>query len=124
MDGSTVGVADTPLCRSLARASIHASIPREAEAVEKLKVCLLAFLTCALESRDLPIIGQAIRFAALEQGAAPVLFTNHRVPVPQAAFANAVMGHGLVREDMHTGSVSHMGVGDLGGVGGLWCPIV
>ena len=26
------------------------------------------------------------------------------------AFANAVLGHGLVREDMHTASVSHLGV--------------
>ena len=110
MDGSPLGFADTPLCRAIARASIQAVIPREAEAIEKLRVCLLDFLTCALESRDLPISGQAIRFAAMEQGAAPVLFTDYRVPVPQAAFANAVMGHGLVREDMHTGSVSHMGV--------------
>ena len=110
MDGSPIGVVDIPLCRAIAQASINARIPHEPEAVDKLKVCLLDFLTCALESRDLPIIGQAIRFAALEQGAAPVLFTNYRVPVPQAAFANAVMGHGLVREDMHTGSVSHMGV--------------
>jgi 2-methylcitrate dehydratase PrpD len=30
--------------------------------------------------------------------------------VGEAAFANAVLGHGLVREDMHTGSVSHLGV--------------
>ncbi|WP_227323382.1 MmgE/PrpD family protein, partial [Acidisoma silvae] len=102
--------ADLPLCRSMARAALSANIPREAEAAEKLRICLLDFLTCALESRDLPISGQAIRFAAMEQGSAPVLFTDHRVPVPQAAFANAVMGHGLVREDMHTGSVSHMGV--------------
>ena len=27
-----------------------------------------------------------------------------------AAFANAVMGHGLVREDMHAGSISHHGI--------------
>lgn len=110
MAGQPVGAAETPLCRSIARAALTAAIPREAEAIEKLRVCVLDFLTCALESRDLPISGQAIRLAAMEQGMAPVLFTGHRVPVPQAAFANAVMGHGLVREDMHTGSVSHMGV--------------
>jgi 2-methylcitrate dehydratase PrpD len=110
MDGSPIASSETPLCRAVARASIEATIPREAEAIEKLRVCLLDFLTCALESRDLPISGQAIRFATMEHGAAPVLFTKYRVPVPQAAFANAVMGHGLVREDMHTGSVSHMGV--------------
>ena len=27
-----------------------------------------------------------------------------------AAFANAVMGHGLVREDMHSGSISQLGI--------------
>ena len=33
-----------------------------------------------------------------------------RVGVQDAAFANAVAGHGLVREDMHAGAVSHLGV--------------
>ncbi|HEX4139708.1 MAG TPA: MmgE/PrpD family protein [Candidatus Methylacidiphilales bacterium] len=105
--GSEVRV---PLCRDLARQAANATVPRAAEAAEKIRVCVLDYLTCALESRDLPISRQAIRFAALEQGRAPILFTDHHVPVPQAAFANAVMGHGLVREDMHTGSVSHLGV--------------
>ena len=99
-----------PLCRDLAAQARAATIPRAAECLEKIRICLLDFLTCALESRDLPISVQAIRFAAQEAGAAPLLFTDHAVPVPQAAFANAVMGHGLVREDMHTGSVSHLGV--------------
>ena len=110
MDGVLEPGVGLALCRALARQSAAARIPRATEAAEKVRICLLDFLTCALESRDLPISGQAIRFAALEEGHAPVLFTNHHVPVPQAAFANAVMGHGLVREDMHTGSVSHLGV--------------
>lgn len=99
-----------PLCRDLAAQARAAAIPRAGECQDKIRICLLDFLTCALESRDLPISVQAIRFAAQEEGAAPVFFTDHSVPVPQAAFANAVMGHGLVREDMHTGSVSHLGV--------------
>ena len=33
-----------------------------------------------------------------------------RTVASDAAFVNAVLGHGLVREDMHTGSVSHLGV--------------
>jgi len=99
-----------PLCRDLAAQARAATIPRASECLEKIRICLLDFLTCALESRDLPISVQAIRFAAQEAGSAPVLFTDHRAPVPQAAFVNAVMGHGLVREDMHTGSVSHLGV--------------
>ena len=36
--------------------------------------------------------------------------TAQHSSVLQAAFANAVAGHGLVREDMHAGSVSHLGV--------------
>ena len=36
--------------------------------------------------------------------------TKVRASASEAAFANAVLGHGLVREDMHTGSVSHLGV--------------
>ncbi|MBW4025312.1 MAG: MmgE/PrpD family protein [Proteobacteria bacterium] len=99
-----------PLCRELARQSREAAIPNAGDCIEKFRVCLLDFFTCALESRDLPIPKQAIRLAAQEAGRAPVIFTNHHAPVPQAAFANAVMGHGLVREDMHTGSVSHLGV--------------
>ena len=36
--------------------------------------------------------------------------TKVRASAAEAAFANAVLGHGLVREDMHTGSVSHLGI--------------
>ena len=36
--------------------------------------------------------------------------TRVRASAAEAAFANAVLGHGLVREDMHTGSVSHLGI--------------
>ncbi len=36
--------------------------------------------------------------------------TKLRVSPGDAAFANATLGHGLVREDMHTGAVSHLGV--------------
>jgi 2-methylcitrate dehydratase PrpD len=39
-----------------------------------------------------------------------VIGTRVRASAAEAAFANAVLGHGLVREDMHTGSVSHLGI--------------
>jgi len=44
------------------------------------------------------------------QGPANIIGSTDRVPVSEAAFVNAILGHGLVREDMHTGSVSHLGV--------------
>ncbi|MBZ5633070.1 MAG: MmgE/PrpD family protein [Acidobacteriia bacterium] len=43
-------------------------------------------------------------------GPASLIGTRVRASAAEAAFANAVLGHGLVREDMHTGSVSHLGI--------------
>jgi 2-methylcitrate dehydratase PrpD len=68
------------------------------EVVAKVQIALLDYLSCAYESRDLPWSQQAIR--AIGTSGAP----------RDAAFVNAILGHGLVREDMHTGSVSHLGV--------------
>ena len=81
-----------------------------AEVVEKVKVCLMDFLSAAYESLDLPWSLQALRIAGEERGHAAIIGSNLRVPVGDAAFVNGVLGHGLVREDMHTGSVSHIGV--------------
>jgi 2-methylcitrate dehydratase PrpD len=43
-------------------------------------------------------------------GPASIVGRPLRVGIHDAAFANAVAGHGLVREDMHAGAVSHLGV--------------
>jgi 2-methylcitrate dehydratase PrpD len=84
-------------------------LPREA--VEKVKISLLDMLSCALEARDLPWSSQAIRIASRTSGGtATIIGTPHRASTTDAAFANATIAHGLVREDMHTGSVSHLGV--------------
>lgn len=80
------------------------------EVVAKLKLCLLDFFACAFEARDLPWSRRAAAMAGREPGAATVLATGIGATVEAAAFANAVAGHGLVREDMHAGSVSHLGV--------------
>ncbi len=80
------------------------------EAVAKVKIAFLDLLSCAYESLDLAPSRNAIRLAALGHGDAAVIGTDLRVPPGEAAFANAVLSHGLVREDMHTGSVSHLGV--------------
>src|SRR5580704_4545026 len=80
------------------------------EVVAKVKIGLLDFLSCAFEARDLPWGCQAIRIASLANGQATVIGTPVRASPPEAAFANATLGHGLVREDMHTGAVSHLGV--------------
>jgi 2-methylcitrate dehydratase PrpD len=80
------------------------------EVVEKVKVCLFDFLSAAYESLDLPWSQQSMKVVGRGQGTANVIGTSMRVPVADAAFVNAILGHGLVREDMHTGSVSHIGV--------------
>jgi 2-methylcitrate dehydratase PrpD len=78
--------------------------------IDKVKIGLLDMLSCAFEARDLPWGRQAIQMAARSQGPAVVVGTACRSSTGDAAFANATLGHGLVREDMHTGAVSHLGV--------------
>ena len=81
------------------------------EVVEKVKTALLDFVSCAFEARDLPWGCQAIQMASRAAGGkATVIGTPFRVAAGEAAFANATLGHGLVREDMHAGAVSHLGV--------------
>jgi 2-methylcitrate dehydratase PrpD len=91
-----------------ARALTFQQLP--SEVIEKVKICLLDFLSAAYESLDLPWSRQAMEIAGRGRGNATMIGTPLRVPVADAAFVNAVLGHGLVREDMHTGSVSHLGV--------------
>jgi 2-methylcitrate dehydratase PrpD len=81
-----------------------------AEVVAKVKIGFLDFLSCAIEARDLPWGCQAIRMASAANGKATVIGTPVHASPAEAAFANATLGHGLVREDMHAGAVSHLGV--------------
>jgi 2-methylcitrate dehydratase PrpD len=91
-----------------ARALRYEQLP--AEVVQKVKTALFDMLSCAYEAQDLPWSQQAIEIASRSRGDAHVIGTALQVPVSEAAFVNAILGHGLVREDMHTGSVSHLGV--------------
>ncbi|HEX5226306.1 MAG TPA: MmgE/PrpD family protein [Bryobacteraceae bacterium] len=81
-----------------------------AEVIDKVKIGLLDFLSCAYEARELPWGCQAIQMASSATGPATVIGTPVRSSFTDAAFANATLGHGLVREDMHAGAVSHLGV--------------
>lgn len=81
------------------------------EVLAKVKTGLLDFLSCAFEARELPWGCQAIRMVSRGAGGpATVIGTPFRAATSEAAFANATLGHGLVREDMHAGAVSHLGV--------------
>ena len=99
------------LSRRVVRAARALSFDRlPAEVVAKVKTGLLDFLSCAYEARDLPWGRQAIRMASESNGKATVIGTPLQASPAEAAFANATLGHGLVREDMHAGAVSHLGV--------------
>jgi 2-methylcitrate dehydratase PrpD len=99
------------LSRRMVRAARDLSFDRLSREVrEKVKTGLLDFLACAFEARDLPWGCQAIRMANGAPGDARVIGTAVRSSPAEAAFANATLGHGLVREDMHAGAVSHLGV--------------
>jgi 2-methylcitrate dehydratase PrpD len=100
---------------SIARAMVRVARAIElsqlsAPAQAKLKMCLLDYLSCAFEARDLPTSRQAIAVTAkLTSGSAIVGF-DAVTSAADAGFANATLGHGLVREDMHAGSIGHHGV--------------
>lgn len=108
---SSVG---TPLATQLARTLRAITLDALPSAVtDKVKICLLDFIGCAFESHPLPWSRQARDLAeplADPAQGATMIGTAGRVSVADAAFANAVMGHGLVREDMHSGSISHLGI--------------
>src|SRR5579872_3085688 len=103
---------EVSLSRRMVRAARQLTLDEVEPAVrDKVKLALLDFLSCAYEARDLPWGCQAIqRVSRATGGLATVIGTELRVAPAEAAFANAVLGHGLVREDMHTGAVSHLGV--------------
>lgn len=99
------------LSRKLARAALglgNDQVPPEV--VQKVKIAFLDLLSCSFEARDLPCSRSAIELARRAPGPATVIGTSVRANASEAAFANATVGHGLVREDMHTHSVSHLGV--------------
>ena len=82
--------------------------------IDKVKIGLLDMLSCAFEAQDLPWGCQAIQMASrASAGVASIIGTRFRVSPGDAAFVNATLGHGLVREDMHTGSVQSPGRGHL-----------
>lgn len=99
------------LTRSLARAALAADLAGFGEDVSaKLKICLIDFLSCCFEAYDLPTSRQARAIARSRADGAAIIGSDILATPGEAAFANGTTGHGLVREDMHAGSISHHGV--------------
>lgn len=100
----------TTIARNLAAAALSARLSDFGpDVVAKARLCLMDYLSCALEARKLPWTRQAV--AILGPGGPAGLIARGSTASPaDAAFANAVAGHGLVREDMHAGAIAHLGV--------------
>ena len=99
------------LARQIARDALAVDLGRfDREVVAKAKLCLLDFLSCAFEAIPHPWSQQAIALARPCDAGASIVGTEHRATPADAAFANGVLGHGLVREDMHAASIAHHGV--------------
>jgi len=70
----------------------------------------VGFLSCAFEARNHAWSRQAIGIARGTENGATIIGTSKLSTPGDAAFANATLGHGLVREDMHAASICHHGV--------------
>lgn len=105
------GADEISMARALARAALAVDLGRfDDNVVAKAKICLLDFLSCAFEARNHPWSRQAIGIAREAGHDATIVGTGKMATPGDAAFANATMGHGLVREDMHAASICHHGV--------------
>lgn len=102
----------TTLARSMAHWICGTTLARvPPPVVEKAKTCLRDMIGVAAQARDLPSSEHALAFAESMGGSeATLIGSKRRATLADAAFANATIAHGLVQEDMHTPSVSHIGV--------------
>ena len=100
-----------PVARQLARAALAVSVKDlPSIVVEKTRVLLLDCLACIFEATPLPWSRQAMAAITPAATGATVIGTALHAGPSDAAFVNATMAHGLVREDMHAGSIGHHGV--------------
>jgi 2-methylcitrate dehydratase PrpD len=110
----SASAAQPPLAVEMARTLLAMQLEHlPMTVIDKVKVCLFDFIGCAFEAHHLPWSRQARALAeciADGQQGASIIGMAGRVSADHAAFANSVMGHGLVREDMHSGSISHLGI--------------
>lgn len=111
MASGATGPETEPLARRMARSALAVSFSDfGSDVVAKAKLCLIDFLSCVFEAGSHPWSRQAVAAAHPVDAGATIIGTSQLASTADAAFANAVMGHGLVREDMHAASIAHHGV--------------
>ncbi len=83
------------------------------DVVAKAKLCVYDLLSSALSAGEQPWSRQVAAIARRNSGGAArgagIIGTSDVVSIHDAALANGTLSHGLVRDDMHIGSVSHLG---------------
>jgi len=105
-------VLTEPLTATLAALTItcDGSVERE-EVVAKVKSSLLDMIGCAFAGGNLPWSQAAIRFASVAaRGSSTLIGSSVRTSVTEAAFANGVLAHSLLQEEIHPSSYCHLGV--------------
>ena len=116
--GMPLNAGHTALAQRLAKDLTQLTLEQfEPAVIAKVKTCLFDFIGCAFEARDKAWSRQALSSIQTQQarptphsGLADIIATPCAAQFADAAFVNGIMGHGLVREDMHSASISHMGV--------------
>jgi 2-methylcitrate dehydratase PrpD len=107
----TAGAEPATLAGAMAAAALRMrpeDFPRAT--VEKARTCLIDYLSCAFEALPRPWAEQAAATVPPASSGAALVGRGRAAAPADAAFANAVAGHGLVREDMHAGAIAHLGV--------------
>lgn len=102
-----------PLARLAARRIRNiACEPLEPAVRHKAALCLLDFLGCCVAGRRMPWAPALLRFADDRAGTPEAYHWSlgRRVSAGMAAFGNGVLGHSIIRDDMHVASGSHIGV--------------
>lgn len=92
-DATAIGPADVP-------AAVFA----------KAALCLTDYFSSAFAAQALPWSRQAVATLRPQPTGSACIALGGYAAASDAAFANAVAAHGLVREDMHTGSIAHLGI--------------
>ena len=78
----------------------------------KVALCLLDFFSCCLAAQRLPWATGLLRLVGRHLQAPEAFQFGLPMPIAanDAAFGNGVLGHGVIREDMHVAGGSHVGV--------------
>jgi len=105
--------AEPSLARRTARFALSLrSETFPAEIREKVGLCLLDYLSCCIGALKMPWAPALMRYLE-SRPSRPESFQwglANAISAGDAAFGNGVLGHGLIREDMHVASGNHIGV--------------